>query len=527
MKKINFKKIGVLIRNNYSVNRSLPLILFISIFAICCIIGALPISDVESRYFDRFVFDAYESYRYTMEYTYQTLTGTSGAFSIFFAIAALVLPFLSVLSINGFMRDKSGNDFYHSLSVTRGEIFLANYLTVFVNSAATVILSQLGGIFLMNMIADYKPMSLGELLVAQLPVLGTTLLFIALFTAISMIATIGAGTVFASIFNYAFINFYAPATILAVAVAGRQLFDTYLSEYVEHYPQMFANTSPFIRYVLGISQIIKLTALSYILIALATLALIALGIWIYTVKKNENAFKPLPFTPITRPLQYLVTFDVILLVGTFFHAISMSFVWCIVGILLALFFSFIAFNSFVNKSFNGVLHKPQHMAVILVLTLIFGAVFVADIFHVYREPQPDLEKINSAYVNFSVYTPESEKYHHFEFVQEVEYDQTTLLTDEATDDLAILWELTQDCSENCYTERYDSEESIRISLNIQCDNDYSGYYNHVYVDKTCEHYDRVKEIIGEFIDKYNESTDEYYYETTGPTVVVEEYYPEI
>ena len=149
MKKINFKKVLLLIKNNYSVNRSLPMILMLAIAILGGIVGAMPISDLESRYAIRLEagFATYEDYHANVRQLFDEMLGMDGVFSIMYMLVVFALSFFSVIALTGYMREKSGNDFYHSMAVTRGEIYIANYLTAFINTAVTVLLSQVIGLF--------------------------------------------------------------------------------------------------------------------------------------------------------------------------------------------------------------------------------------------------------------------------------------------------------------------------------------------------------------------------------------------
>ncbi len=524
MKKISFAKIGLLIKNNYIINRSIPLILFIVALVLGCIIGAMPISDIENRYQYGIAmnYDRYESYKYSMEQTYEDLIGMDSVFSLVYIVTALILAFLAVLSLNGFMRDKSGNDFYHSLAVNRGEIFLANYLTAFANSAVTILASQLGGLLLMNFIADYKPMTLGEMLLEQLPVIATVLLFLALFIALAMIATIGAGTVFAGIVNYLCLNFYVPATVLAVAVSGTQLFSTDLMDYLQHFPWIYSYSSPFIRYIYSSAGYLEITAVSYILMAVATVALIGLGIWLYTVKKNENGSKTLPFTVMVRPMQYLLLFDAIILGATFFEAITGTFIWCLIGGLLALFFGFIVFNAFADKSFNGVFKHSRHMVFILIATLILGAVFVADVFHIYKKPVPDYDQIESSYMHVSMQYNDREEWVSYEFVDELNQFNEQYAV-EVNDSIAQkLGELYRLVSEDDSSRAVESKNYMSISMSIRCKDDAASYHAYAYVADSSKNWSKIKALV-EALAKEAPKQDKqvYYYENTEAVEIVD------
>lgn len=512
MKKLSFKKIGLIIKNNYIINRSIPVILFAVVLALGCIIGAMPISDIEARYEYRKTMniEGYESYVSSMTNTYGDLVGADSVFSIVYIVAGLILAFLSVLSLNGFMRDKSGNDFYHSLFVNRGEIFVANYITAFVNTAVTIVASQLGGLLLMNFIADYKPMSLGELIATQTPIILTILLFTALFTALAMLATIASGSVPAGIVNYACLNFYIPATILAVAVAGSR-FGSNLMDWLEHYPAPFAYTSPFIRYCFACVGNYEMTALSYLLTALATVALIAFGIWVYSVKKNENASKPLPFSKTVRPLQYLLIFDLILLGSTFFKAITSSYIWFIIGGLLALFFGFIIFNAFAEKSFNGVFRGAKHMVFILILSVVAGLIFVVDCFGIYKEPMPNYDEITNAYLYVSATYDDREESQNYSFdaYDEDDYRYGTQIDDENKKLLSEIYQLLSEYKENGYV-RTEGEANINVSMSIRCKNDFSRYHIYAHFTEASAGWAKVSALLDELAEQYPPN-DEYVY----------------
>ncbi len=519
MKKISLKKVGLVMKNNYIINRSIPLILFIVTLVIMSLVGSMPISDIENRYDSiyRYNFiDGYEMYVNDMTREYGNLKGIDGVFSAILIGAAFLLPILTALALSSYMRDKSGNDFYHSLSVNRSEIFLANYITALINTAVTLIASQLAGVILMVSISKYDPMSLGELILAQLPVVGTVLLFSAVFTAIAMIAVTVSGTVFAGIINYAFINFYIPGTILVMGVAGNVLFNSDLWECLEHNARPFAYTSPLMRYIYNAAGAYEITALTYVTLAFSALVLIAAGIIIYSRKKNENSSKPLPFKHSVRPLQYMLTFDAILLGTCFFEAISGSMMWALIGMLLTLFFAFIAFNAFANKSFNGVFKGSKHMAFMLIITVLVSIVFVADIFHIYKEPEPDLGRIVDSYINVSANYSDREEWRGYDFndkADETEYEHDFPLDNESVKLIGELYALLKRIETNG---NYSGQSHINVSMSIMCKGDMSNYHAYATVPDSSPQYKRVKEIIDILEETFpTENRNTYYYEETA------------
>lgn len=531
MKKISFKKVLLLIKNNYSVNRSLPLILTLAISILGGVVGAMPISDLESRYAMRLEagFATYEGYHANVRELFDEMLGINGVFSIMYMLIVFALAFFSVIALTGYMREKSGNDFYHSMAVTRGEIYIANYLTAFINTAVTVLLSQVIGLFFMNLIAKYPTYSFGETLLMQLPVLGTALLYLALFIALAMLASILSGNVFSTLVSFAFINFYIPATVLATAISGNVLFNSRLMDYLDHRPHVYFYTSPYIRYIMGTGdERLPFTAKTFILLAVGTALVIALGIFCYKRKKNENSMKPIAFSSLKRPLQYLLAFDMILLGATFFKAITDSFIWCFVGGVIALLFTFIFTNAFFDKTFTGVLKRSRHMVYILILTILFGTVFVADVFGIYKEPKIDVKNIETAsiYVNFNRENGHtSYDFYFYENEEEWFSDTTEKIDGESKKDIIDLWNFIKEKEKadvnaggtvEIYEKYPDTEgflETISVSINVKCKNDFSSFYEHIYIDEGNDGYEELESLVQSLTDSYSHNLYTSNYET--------------
>ncbi len=533
MKKINFKKIFLIFKNNYSINRSLPLILLLGMAILGSIVGAMPVSDLEMRYANRLEigFATYEDYHLATKNLFDEMLGVDGVFSIMLFVAMFVLAFLSVISLSSFMRDKSGTDFYHSLSVNRKETYLAHYITAFLNASVTLILSQFLAIFFMSLISKYPTYSLGEMIVMQLPVLLTVLLYLALFIAIAMLSVIVSGTLFSNFLAYIFFNFFMAGTILCVSIAGGQLFSTNLVDYLSHKPYPYLYTSPFVRYFYGAEGSMPFTVWSYILLILGTVLVVLLGIFLYNLKKNENSQKPVAFSLFKRPLQYLIAFDAILLGATFFEAITNSPIWCFVGGVLALLFTFIFSNAFFDKTFTLVFKGSRHMLYIALATVVLGAIFVADIFGIYKEVKPDVTAIRSADLYITYDDGENNHFNYdFYFVdEENEYMQEEIiLTPKIKKDLADFYskilELRSERDKFYSSERevivYEDTKPtekplgyISISFNFSCEKDFSNYYCHLYAEEGEAWYDELKALTDSFISHYSHRL--YHYDENG------------
>lgn len=257
-----------------------------------------------------------------------------------------------------------------------------------------------------------------------------------------------------------------------------------------------------------------MSVLSYILLFVATILLAGLGIYLYSKKKNENATKPLPFKCSVRPLQYVLIFDAILLCSTFFELITDSLIWCLIGGALALFFGFIIFNAFADKSFNAVFKGARHMAFIGVMTVVLGIVFVADVFHIYKAPQPDTDKINYAYLHVSFNYSDREEYSSYNFDKDIEgyyYKEDVIeITKDNVGDLKDLYALLED---NYYfsDKIEESDVTISVSMGIECEGDLGNYHKHLYLTENSENYEEVMALLEDFKDKYPPQYEKVYY----------------
>lgn len=524
MKKISFKKIATVVSNNYRINRSIPSILALIVIILGGIVGGMPVSDIETRYGEmvRMGFMTKEDYHLRIKEIFDMLLGGDGAFSILFMISVFALAFFSVLSLTSFMRDKSSVDFYHSMSVSRGEIYLAHFITAFLNSAIAVILSQTVGLLAMSLIAKDPAYTFGEMLLLQLPVLFTALLYLALFIAIALLSAVISGTVFSTVISFLFINFAIPATVLAVALSGSQLFNTDFLDYLSHRPQIYPYSSPFIRYSFGISEeALPHTARTFILMFLSVVAFILLGLFLYSRKKNENSLHPFAFPAFKFPFKAIVLFDAILLGTTFFEAITNSFLWALIGGFIALFFGFIFINAFFNKSFAGVLKKSREMVYILVITLVLGAVFVADVFGIYHIPEPDAEDITRADVHLRIYEKTSHKNYDFYFYEDDEYldEYGEILDDEAKNVILDFYKAVEEekkVPSAEYKEKIpDTNERHEISASVgfSCKNDFSDYHAYLWAVEGEENYEILEDFVDTLIENYSHSLYAYDDET--------------
>lgn len=521
MKNLRIGNIWLIIKNNYITNRSIAVLFVVIALILGCIIGALPTSHIEGNYMvykDEYGSEvpAYIRHEYEndIKEVYDGLLGNDGAYINIYESCILILALIFAISVNSFLREKSANDFYHSLSINRKEIFMANCLTVFINMAATIIISQLGGLLAIQLIAKYHPLSFGEMLLKQLPGVLTILLFSALYTVIAIISTICAGTILSSIVNYYFIIFYIPATIMITALASAALFNTPAMDCIEHNPCFIVYSSPYIRHLFS-KVALPLTAVSYILIFLATVVLTVIGAFIYSARKNENNAKPLPYTKMTHSLRYLVTYDAIVIGVLIFIEITGTVTWGIIGGILAAFFSFAACNAFANKSFNNILKGAHHLIFIIIITVVIGIVFIADVFNMYKEPVPNVDGIESGYLSVDyTYKDHTESYSYNFVDQEDEYEGSIVMTKESQQYLKELWILINEDQESLRND-VEGEDHLTISMSIDCSNDFSSYNVYLYVHKNHKNYERIIEIVEIIGKKYTASnTNIYYFEDT-------------
>jgi hypothetical protein len=484
MNNFSFKRVMTTVKNNFRINKSIPLLIFIVIAILMFLSTTLPVSSAEDSYLPAAVnYERYSWYLESIRECWETIVGIMGIQAVCGVIAAIGTALLCSITLTAYSRDKKGSDFWNSQPVTRREHLTANLISSFLYFFVSIVPTWYLSLGLAHIFTSVPPMTLGEIFAAQTPPLLFLLLFYMAVVSVGFLSATVAGSVMSVLVFFAtFLGYPALMTVFAGYVSD-SVFNTPLQEILEHNYTLFAYSSPVLRYFFGVNGTYALGVKDYILYALFTVAIIALLFVIVNKRRNENAQNAVVFPILRYPLQYLWTFFFTLFASWFLYMIIWSPVWFVVGAVIGLLLSFIILNMIFERSFTGFFKKPKHLIICSVSFIIFTLIFVADVFGIYKEPTPDFDDI----IKVSVYynAKEEEENAEYTWIDIYSTDEKPVETDLDREMIERLWiylEKKRGSTDNSY---YTGESDVWYSVNLvfYCKNDpsswsvHSGFYN--------------------------------------------------
>ena len=387
---------------------------------------------------------------------------------LFFRIAFLLLLFFS--------REKKSSDFWLSQPLTRREHLLANLITSLIAFVISIVPSWYISLITAHIFTTEPPVSLGKILLVQTPALLFVILFFVCILSIAFLACTVSGSVICSLLFFAtFLGYPALITIFSAYVSD-SVFHTPLLEIFTHKIDFFVYSSPVLRYFFSFAEGYAHTALDYILYALLTAGVIAVLFVLVKRKKSELSQSSVTFPVLRYPLQYIWCFFITLFAAWLFYTIIRSPIWFVIGAVVGLILSFMFFNMIFERSVSLVFKKSSHIAVCAAIFTLITAVFIADVFAMYKEPRPDFDKIEdfSVYYSASSGNDEGETY----TWTDVYNDTDTSLDKKDREILEFLYNYASN-RENSVNTSYESNEWYSISVNINCKGDPSSWHKSI------------------------------------------------
>ncbi len=472
---LSFKRIFTTVKNNFKINKSVPVLIFIITAIILFLSTTIAVSSVENSYIPRAVdWERYSWYEENISDCWNAIVGIRGIQAVCAVVVAIGAAFLSAISLTAFSRDKKASDFWNSQALTRGEHLAANLISGFLYYAVSLTVSWFLSLAIAHMFTTVPPMSLGEIFLKQLPVLLFVLLFYLCILSVAFLASTVAGSVMSSLVFFATLLGYPALLAVFTGFVSNSVFSTHLEEILEHNFYFFAYSSPVLRYFFSFNEIYPLKLFDYLLYAITTLAVIVLLFFLVKRKKTELAQNAVVFPSLRYPIQYMWTFFFTLFAAWFLYMINYSPVWFVIGALIGLLVSFMVLNMIFEKGLTGIFKKASHLIISGVAFAVFTLVLVADVFGMYKKPEPNLDEIRyfSLYVNtdrdvggktewtwLDIYSDGEEISE--KDMEAVKYVYSYLLTNNSHD-----------------YRNGNGEVWYSVSLNIECEKDPSMWYTH-------------------------------------------------
>lgn len=264
--------------------------------------------------------------------------------TIRYVVVIVISAFAIVASLSRFkyLKNKVSTDFFHSLPLKRGRLFLTQLAV----SAITLVIPYVFNI-IFTLIVFASNGLITEALILNLLAITVdafiyALFFFALSTLIGMISGLSAVQLALTAVAIFIVPAIYAATVAFVGIFSENMWvDFYLSE------KIFAKLSPALRFmingeVLGIVEIALLVLFSAIMLVGAYL--------VYTRRKSERAGTPVVFTPLGEVIKYILVFLGTICGGLLFYALMDDFFWTVFGMICGMVLTFMLTNTILNKT---------------------------------------------------------------------------------------------------------------------------------------------------------------------------------
>ncbi len=300
-----------------------------------------------------------------------------------YAVIAIMSVFGVVLSISRFkyLKNKVSIDFYHSLPIKRGQLFLTQ-LGV---SAISLLIPYIFNIlFTLTVIASNGLITdalLAGVLVMTAESLVYTVFFYALSTLVGMVSGLGAVHLTLTLVAV----FIVPAVYITV-LGFLNIFNENM--WFSYYANMrlFEKLSPVFRFIFNTEPLFVWEAVIMLLFS----AIILTGAYfIYMQRKSERAGTPVVFPVLGEVIKYILVFLGTILGGLLFYYIMDSFFWTVFGMICGMVLVFMLTNTILHKTARSMFKGWKGLCVFAVCAAVSFTVLVTNAFEINtRIPSP-------------------------------------------------------------------------------------------------------------------------------------------
>ena len=511
MSDFSFKRVGVAVKNNFSINKSIPVLLII-IFAISIFCTLLiPLSSIEDGFVNRAVNPELNSYYLqSIKDWWEMIVGVGGVQCIVGVVMAIISAVVSIISITARWRDKKSADFWSSQSTSRREFVLADVITSVIWFLVAMVPTWYLSLVMAHAFTTTAPIGLFEVLLCQTPVLLFLILFYLSVMTTAYLAFTLAGSVLSGLVFFGTILGY-PALVWAfTSMVSSTAFHTELVSIIEHDYAFFAYSSPVLRYFFSLSATYPLGAVDYLLFALWTAAMALILYLIVNKRPAEHLQESVVFPILRYPLQHLWMFFATLFCSWFFYMLTSSPLWFAMGAIIGILVSFIGMNMIFQRSANAIFKNASHLLISGGVFVAVCLVFVADVFSIYKEPKPEFDKIYdfSVYMHTQEYEEDCEHNTHWEVSFEPSQNEPEV--DGKDRKLLLeLWNIIEEADEreplNANAKKY------HVSMTFWCEGDPSSWRNSTnYLISNPRALQIIEELGAKF--ELHHTSDTYYYE---------------
>ena len=305
-------------------------------------------------------------------------------------LGIIIMASLAGFMLFKYLHSNKQVDFFHSLPISRGNLFAQLYLTGFMSVIPFYIV-----MYLISVIFAYA-MGAGSLLTAGVIIkaIVVNVLFFLLFYSLAIFATILSGNTFISILIYTFLNFVILITTTIISALFDYWFKTYTC--IPILDNIGSYSCPLYLYFRGgnlfnqSGEPISTKALVFMTIVI--IAFIALSYILFKIRKSERAGSALAFYKTKAPLKcYLVLVSGYLLMFIFNDIAGES--WRYIGIVLGIILSHMVLEGLYNFDMHSLFKNWKTMIALLIVGVGLFTIMKTDIIG-YDSKIPNREDIS-------------------------------------------------------------------------------------------------------------------------------------
>ncbi len=261
----------------------------------------------------------------------------------YFTVIAMS-AFAVVLSCSRFkyLKNKVSVDFYHSLPIKRGRLFL----TQLAISALSLVIPYLFNVLFTLTVFASNGLVTGTLILNILAVTVDTFVYAIFFYALSTLIGMVSGMTSVQLTLTWVAVFIVPATY-ALTVGFLSLFSEHM--WVDFYlhADVFEKMTPAFRFVIN-PDVLSIWEILGLLLISAAMLVGAYAIYMY--RKSERSGTPIVFTPLGEVIKYIIVFVGTLCGGLLFYGIMGDLFWMVFGMICGAVLTFMLTNTILNKT---------------------------------------------------------------------------------------------------------------------------------------------------------------------------------
>ncbi len=305
----------------------------------------------------------------------RNMFATEWAVEIRYALTPIMAALALVVSCSRFkyLKNKVSVDFYHSLPVKRGRLYISQLA---ISAVALVLPFVIDTILAFIFLASNGLMS-GTLVVNFLLTTGEAFVYAAFIYALTTFIGMVCGMTSVQITLTAVALAIVPATWL-LGLAFSEIFtenmwyDFYLREESMRY------MSPVLRFFMDTDPLTNVETLVSLLL---TALMLVCAYLVYTKRKSERSGTPVVFTPLGEVIKYLLMVIGTLLGAIFFYNVmNRDFIWTVFGMVCGALLVFMLTNTILNKTAKAMFKGWRGLLVFMGVFAVVMTVFMTNLF---------------------------------------------------------------------------------------------------------------------------------------------------